>query len=152
MMPPKKENQQPHGESAPVSEEGIELKDRSPEAETKEEPKSESKEEIVIKSPRHSIDQDKHYATEAISKHAAHTLEDDAMVSMGSNRVRFKEHLLDEDLAAPTKTPSTPHHLEADQAHDVPSKTASKHDLTADETAKVAAAATSHELGDKKTE
>ena len=146
-MPPKKENNQPKMESAPVSEEVIELSDQT----LKEEPKKEAAEEVVIKSPRHSIDQDKHYATEAVSKHAAHTLDDDATVPVESNRVRFK-HLLDQDVATPSSAPSTTHHLEADQAHDVPSKSASKHDLTADETAAKPTPATPHELGDKKTE
>lgn len=156
MMPPKKENEQPRRESAPASQEAIELKDRDPKDEVKDkpmdEPKHESKEEVVIKSPRHSIDQDVHYATEAVSRHAAHTLDNDAMIPVDNNRVRFKEHLLDEDEATPKKTPSTPHDLESDPAHESSSKTASKHDLTADETTKGAAPATPHELGNKSTE
>lgn len=146
-MPPKKENDQPIVESAPTSQEVIELSDQT----IKQEPKKEAAEEVVIKSPRQSIDQDKHYSTEAVSRHAAHTLDDDAMVPVESNRVHFK-HLLDEDVATPTKPASVPHQLEADQPHDISSKTDTKHDFAAEETATKPTPATPHELGDKTTE
>ena len=150
-MPPKKENEQPADKPVPSTEEVIELKEVTKDG-GKQEPKPEVKEEIVIKSPRHSIDQDTHYATEAVSKHAAHSLDDDAMPQLDSNRVRFKEHLLDDHQAASTTTTATPHHLEADDTYETATKTVSKHDLTTDGTADEAAAVTPHELGDQTKE
>lgn len=151
-MPPKKENEQPSDQTGLSTEEVIELEEAKKD-ENKRNPKSEAKEEIVIKSPRHSIDQDRHYATEAVSKHAAHALDDDAMAPLDSNRVRFKEHLLhDHEAASTTTMTTTPHHLEADDTYETATKTASKHDLTTDRTADEAATVTPRKLGDQTKE
>jgi hypothetical protein len=115
--------------------------------------------------PRHSLDDDGRYATHAVSRHAAHGLEEHSKVARDANKSRFKEHLLEEDSPSPARPlplgsphrlgtdplvsrvhASKSHHLETDSSTSAPIPSTSSHQLEGDSTAKTTVLLSPHHL------
>lgn len=134
-----------------------------------EKPRSEDatlKETAEKITPRHSLDDDDRYATHAVSKHAAHGLEEHSKVGYDANKSRFKEHLLEDDTPSPARPlalgsphrlatdplvsrvhASKSHQLENDSSTSTPIPSTTPHQLESDYTAaKAAGFSSSHRL------
>lgn len=100
----------------------------------------------------HSLNDHDGYASQAVSRHAAHGLEEHSKVAADANKSRFKEHFLKEDKPAARPAAlgsphilasdpvlsrvnvSTPHRLERDTEASAPAAPATGHDLGVDST------------------